>query len=221
MMQLTTGFFFCLVRLEHGLAKGLTDHGLRLLDITTPGGGWQPGPLSFLSQPFRLPSDHPYFPPTGTGTLQMPAPLQTTYQYHCGTVPYYCNRCQRPSRRHGITLAYAPPYSTMQLSSLKARNGRAKEESWQIRSTHGACTSASPCRLVRVVKRKIRFHFSVMRRRGRGLIRAQVCRGGGGGTVCVMADDQILSLLAAVAAAALLLPGLMMRGLFQMACCEE
>lgn len=114
-----------------------------------------------------------------------------------------------------------PPYSTMQLSSLKARNGRAKEESWQIRSTHGACTSASPCRLVRVVKRKIRFHFSVMRRRGRGLIRAQVCRGGGGGTVCVMADDQILSLLAAVAAAALLLPGLMMRGLFQMACCEE
>lgn len=109
----------------------------------------------------------------------------------------------------------------MQLSSLKARNGRAKEESWQIRSTHGACTSASPCRLVRVVKRKIRFHFSVMRRRGRGLIRAQVCRGGGGGTVCVMADDQILSLLAAVAAAALLLPGLMMRGLFQMACCEE
>lgn len=110
MMQLTTGFFFfCLVRLEHGLAKGLTDHGLRLLDITTPGGGWQPGPLSFLSQPFRLPSDHPYFPPTGTGTLQMPAPLQTTYQYHCGTVPYYCNRCQRPSRRHGITLAYAPP----------------------------------------------------------------------------------------------------------------
>lgn len=110
------------------------------------------------------------------------------------------------SRRHGITLAYAPPYSTMQLSSLKARNGRAKEESWQIRSTHGACTSASPCRLVRVVKRKIRFHFSVMRRRGRGLIRAQVCRGGGGGTVCVMADGQILSLLAAVAAAALLLP---------------
>lgn len=37
----------------------------------------------------------------------------------------------------------------------------------------------------------------------------------------MMADDQILSLLAAVAAAALLLPGLMMRGLFQMACCEE
>lgn len=126
MMQLTTGFFFffCLVRLEHGLAKGLTDHGLRLLDITTPGGGWQPGPLSFLSQPFRLPSDHPYFPPTGTGTLQMPAPLQTTYQYHCGTVPYYCNRCQRPSRRHGITLAYAPP-PTPPCNSRLSRRGMA------------------------------------------------------------------------------------------------